>query len=258
MRETASSDPSAPGRSLTLFPADDRRFRDAAILAVELFAPGADGRDSSSPPRPVDDERLLAAAQAMLRAAYPLATIVGDPGPDVAASPVTVWQVFRDPASLDDRLLRAARSGHADAMARLADRYQAIAFLITWTICGETTAAMAAVTDAVGQLVRSDELVDGEDVADRLLRLARRAALARRKLPAADEDDHWFGARIRLSSMLARLPASQATGLSLAYGEGLSEVEVALAVGLDEGLTRMLIRDGLAVLVDGPTYPGGR
>ncbi len=139
-----------------------------------------------------------------------------------------------------------------DAVARLADRYQAIAFLFACTICGETAATMAAVTEAMEQLLRSDQYIDGEHVADTLLRLARRSALGRRTLSTADEVDQRVGARVRLSAMLACLPASQATGLSLAYGEGLSEAEVALAMGFDEDRTRALIRDGLAMLVEAP------
>ena len=250
MPEPVSADRAAYLRWLTLFPADDRRFRDAALLAVELFPMGADGQGTSSSPRLLDDERLLAAAQAMLRAAYPLATILGDSDP--TASHPRAWQVFRDPASLDGALLRAARSGHPDAVARLADRYQAIAFLFAWTSCGEPAAAMAAVTEAMGQLLRSEELPDGEHLADTFLRLARRLALARRPPLTVGASDQGSGARARLSAMLARLPASQAAALSLAYGEGLSEAEVALAMSSDEDLTRASIREGLAVLVDAP------
>jgi DNA-directed RNA polymerase specialized sigma24 family protein len=50
--------------------------------------------------------------------------------------------------------------------------------------------------------------------------------------------------------MLGRLPAAQAMAVSLAYGEGLSEAEVALALGMDEPGTRASIREGLALLVD--------
>ena len=250
MPEPMSAGGAGSRRRLTLFPADDRRFRDAALLAVELFAAGADGEGTSTSPRLLDDERLLAAAQAMLRGAYPLATILGDRDP--TASHAGAWQVFRDPASLDGALLRAARSGHPDAVARLADRYQAIAFLFAWTSCGEPAAAMAAVTEAMAQLLRSEELPDGEHLADTFLRLARRMALARRPPVAVGESDQGSGARARLSAMLARLPASQAVAVSLAYGEGLSEAEVALATSSDDDLTRASIREGLAVLVDAP------
>lgn len=254
MPEPVSPDRAAPRRPLTLFPADDRRFRDAVHMAVELFPAGTDGQGTSSSPRLLDDERLLAAAQAMLRGAYPLATILGDRDP--TASHAGAWQVFRDPASLDGALLRAARSGHPDAVTHLADRYQTIAFLFAWMICGEPVAAMAAVTDALAELVRSEELVEGEHLADTYLRLARRSALARRTSATVGEADEARGARVRLSTMLARLPASQAMAVSLAYGEGLSEAEVALAVSSDEGRTRASIREGLAALVDAPRSTG--
>src|SRR6476619_1688391 len=65
MPERAGHEAAATGVSLALFPADDSRFRDAALLAVELFTPRDDEHGLSSPPRPRDDERLVAAAQAM-------------------------------------------------------------------------------------------------------------------------------------------------------------------------------------------------
>jgi DNA-directed RNA polymerase specialized sigma24 family protein len=104
----------------------------------------------------------------------------------------------------------------------------------------------------MAQLLRSEELPDGEHLADTFLRLTRRTALARRPPVAVGESDQGSGARARLSAMLARLPPSQAVAVSLAYGEGLSEAEVALATSSDEDLTRASIREGLAVLVDAP------
>ena len=242
---------------MTLFPADDDRFRDATILAVELFTPGPHGHRTS--PRLVDDERSLAAAQALLRAAYPLAVILVEPGPsvDITARRSTPWMIFRDPGVLDHRLLLAARGGQPEAAAQLADRYQAAAFLFAWVASGETAAAAAGVTEAMAQLLGSEEPVDGEHVGDGFLRLARRSAMAR-QTPATTGDDEERGrARVHVSAMLARLPAAQATAVSLAYGEGLSESEVALAVGLDRDRTRASIRDGLAMLVDAPRleYP---
>jgi DNA-directed RNA polymerase specialized sigma24 family protein len=240
-----------------LFPADDVRFRDAVLLAVELFRPGDGQPRPPMPPRAVDDERLLAAAQAMLRAAYPLATILVDPD-DAMPAPAT-WRVYRDPQTLDDGLLDAARSGDATAAIRLGGRYRAIALLFAWPICGGPAAATAAVTEAMAQLLRPDRNVDAGHVAGTLLRLARRAAVARRSSTAggenagesAGEDD----GRARLASALGRLSPSQAEGLSLAYGEGMSEAEVAMALGLDETRTRALIRGALAELVD--ARPGG-
>jgi DNA-directed RNA polymerase specialized sigma24 family protein len=250
MPERAGHEAAATGVSLALFPADDSRFRDAALLAVELFTPRDDEHGLSSPPRPWDDERLVAAAQAMLRAAYPAAVILADAFPAVA--PATAWQVFRDTASLDDRLLCAARSGSVDAVDRLSDRYQAIAFLFAWAICGQPAAARAAVTDAMAQLLGSEQPIDGERVADTYLRLVRRSALARRTLATTDEDDPESGGRGRLSATLGRLSGAHAMAVSLAYGEGLSEAEVAIALGIDEDQTRASIREGLAMLVDGP------
>jgi hypothetical protein len=254
MTESARPDTATVGRPLTTFPVDDQRFREAAFLAAELFGPDEPVPSSLFPGRPVDDERLLAAAQAMLRAAYPLATIVIQPQ-DAARSPVA-WQVYRDPATLDDGLLRAARAGDAAAAARLADRYQAIAVVFAWPLCGGPAAAMGAVSDAMAQLLRPDLPVEAEHVADTLLRLARRAAVANRPSPTARRNDPEIEARVRLFSMLARLSATQATGLALAYGEGMSDAEVAIAVGLDETRTRALIRDGLAVLVEVPVEQG--
>jgi DNA-directed RNA polymerase specialized sigma24 family protein len=250
MPERSRHEAAATGLSLALFPADDRQFRDAALLAVELFTPYADGHGASPDLRPFDDERLLAAAQAMLRAAYPAAVILADAVPAIA--PAAAWQVFRDTASLDGRLLRAARSGSGDALDRLSDRYQAIAFLFAWAVCGQPAAARAAVTDAMAQLLGSEQPVDGERVADTYLRLVRRSALARRTEATTGEDDAGGDGHDRLSAMLGRLPAAQAMAVSLAYGEGLSEAEVALALSIDEARTRASIREGLALLVDGP------
>jgi hypothetical protein len=249
-------DPAASRRHVTLFPADDRRFRDAALLAVELFGPAVEGGGASSSPHPVEDERLVAAAQALLRAAYPLATILADSTPhaDAAAAPATPWRVFRDAASLDESLLRSARAGNPDAVARLADRYQAITFLFAWTISGDPVTAATAVTEAMKQLIGSEEPIGGEHVPDTLLRLARGSALARRTLPPGGDDER-AGARRRLSSLLTRLPASQSLALSLAYGEGLSEAEIALATGVDADRIRVSIAEGLAVLVEAPTQP---
>jgi hypothetical protein len=119
MPEPMSPDRAAPGRWLTLFPADDRRFRDAVLMAVELFPASADGRRTSSSARLAADERSRAAAQTMLRGAYPMATILEDH--ERMASHAGAWQVFRDPASLHGALRRAARSGRPDAVTRLAD-----------------------------------------------------------------------------------------------------------------------------------------
>ena len=119
MPEPTSPDPAALGRCLTLFPADDRRFREAVLMAVELFPAITDGQGTSSSPRLPDDERSRVAAQTMLRGAYPMATILDDH--ERTASHAGAWQVFRDPASLDGALLRAARSGRPDAVTRLAD-----------------------------------------------------------------------------------------------------------------------------------------
>jgi DNA-directed RNA polymerase specialized sigma24 family protein len=237
-------------RPLMTFPADDQRFRQAALLAVELFDPGDPGPSLPHAGRWMDDERLLAAAQAMLRAAYPLATIVVDPR-EVSASPV-VWQVYRDAATLDEDLLRGARSGDTAAEARLVERYHAIAVVFAWPICGGPATAVGAVTEAMAQLLRPNMPVETEHVADTLLRLARRAAVARRRSPMDAEGDPGSEARIRLSSMLAHLSDTQAAGLALAYGEGMSEAEVAIAIGLDETRTRALIREGLSVLVEAP------
>jgi DNA-directed RNA polymerase specialized sigma24 family protein len=81
-----------------------------------------------------------------------------------------------------------------------------------------------------------------EQVADTLLRMARQAAVARRPEPTAGERTPDPEALSRLASILARLPAGQATALALAYGEGLSDAEVAIAIGLDESQVRELLR----------------
>ncbi len=119
MPEPRLQDRAAPGRWLTLFPADDRRFRDAVLMAVELFPASTDGQVTPSSPRLPDDERSRAAAQTMLRGAYPMATILDDH--ERMASHAGAWQVFRDPASLDGALLRAARPGRPDVVTRRAD-----------------------------------------------------------------------------------------------------------------------------------------
>jgi DNA-directed RNA polymerase specialized sigma24 family protein len=245
----ASWIPDAAIGPLRLVPDDDPRFRDAVIMAGELFTPGGWGR-AATPPGPVDVTRAMVAAQAMLRAAYPGATIVE--GLELPGSMAGSWTIFRDGASLDETLLHAARTGDASAAMRLGDRYHAIAFVFAWMVCGEASRAMAAAADALERLTRSSQPVVGEDVGDTLLRLSREAALERRSSSIEGHHDPPAGARLRLAAMLRRLPAAQAMCVSLAYGQGLSEPAIDLALALETGRSRMTIRAGLTTLVEAP------
>jgi hypothetical protein len=92
-------------RPLMLVPSDDEAFRRAAAFAVELY--DITEPDPLDPPgrRPINDAALVAAAQAMLRGAYPRATIVALPKAPSGLG--ATWLVSRDsgrlvgPASAD-------------------------------------------------------------------------------------------------------------------------------------------------------------
>ena len=111
------------------------------------FKAHADGVAAALGGQPIFDERILAAAEALLRASYPLATVqVRDL--QSARSGDTEWDLFRDVAVRDDEMVRRVGHGDQAALGDLYDRYHRMALAISSHLTNSAQLAIETVAAA--------------------------------------------------------------------------------------------------------------
>ena len=104
--------------------------------------------------RPIEDEGILAAVQALVRTTFPLAIVrVRFEG----APPAPSWDAFRDESVLDDEMVLRARTGDHRAVEDLYDRHHDLAFRVALRVAADAQVAAGAVVSAFRVLVADRE-----------------------------------------------------------------------------------------------------
>lgn len=216
------------GPQVSVFPATDPHF----TRSVEQALTSASGRR-------VEDAGILAAAQALLRTIYPLATL--QRREETSSRDASAWDAFRDGSVLDEELVRRARGGSTRAADQLFDRHQRLVYAVAIICAGRSAGALDAVEIAFRTVIL-------EQTADQPVRI--RLAIASRDAAARVAAPGSSGSVTR-----DRLPR---TVLQLAHGHHLSGTEIAAVLKLDVGHVRVLAIEGLkAVLQAGSPGTAG-
>jgi DNA-directed RNA polymerase specialized sigma24 family protein len=150
-------------------------------------------------------------------------------------------------------------SGSAATFPAFFDRRHAELSRLAYLLTGDATVADALAADALSRIRREWPRLGGDDPAAHARGIV--AALARRR-------ERWAGAPGRgtvpeLRDALRRLPYRRRVCVVLRYASGLSEDEVARALGISAGTVRSRTARGvrqLSALLGGPltaTRPGG-
>jgi hypothetical protein len=206
---SGSSRPEAAREPVIVYPADDAGFADAVAAAVAPLRPPF-----------VEDPRLVAATEALLRVSYPLANI------QIRVRPIeagTAWDVFRDPAVLDDELVVRTREGDRDALSELYDRHHRLAYTVALAARGRAPAAENAVVTAFRSLI-----ADPSDATPVRVRLA---AMAYRHVTGDLEQ----------GSEAVVLPRLADLALQLVLAHRLSSHEIAAILGIERGDVARLV-----------------
>ena len=132
----------APRPLITGFPPRDTAFVNQ--LKMSFTAVGG---------RPVYDEGVLAAVEAMIRTEYPLAVVRQRRARGVAP----LWEAFRDDSVFDEEMIRRARSGDRQAIDDLYDRHHALTYAVAVRVAGPNESAVQAVADAFASVVSSQQ-----------------------------------------------------------------------------------------------------
>lgn len=136
-------DDRAPRPRVKRYPPGDPAFRASVETSFRAVAG-----------RPIGDEGVLAAVQALVRTTYPLAIVrVRFEG----ASPAPSWDVFRDDSVLDDEMVLRARGGDPQAVEDLYDRHHELAYRVALRMAADAQVAAGAVVAAFRALVADRE-----------------------------------------------------------------------------------------------------
>ncbi|HEV8303434.1 MAG TPA: sigma-70 family RNA polymerase sigma factor [Gemmatimonadales bacterium] len=178
----------------------------------------------------------------------------------------------------DRSLVQRMAAGDERALGELYDRHGRVTYALAYAIVGERADADEVVVDAFGQAWRTAAQFDlgRGSVAAWLTTIARTRALdlvrarGRRSRAleraalefgegvaspvapgeAPDRDAERAEARRLVTGALAALPGPQRRAIELAYFGGLSQSEIAAALGEPLGTVKTRIRDGMAKLRD--------
>jgi RNA polymerase sigma-70 factor (ECF subfamily) len=165
----------------------------------------------------------------------------------------------------DPDLLSAIRSGNADAMAMLYDRYSSIVYAVALRVLCDTAAAEDVMQEVFMRLWRSPESFDSSrgSLGPWLAVIARNRAIdgLRKRHPETDIEDvvvsvepDLAGEAERARAMekvrgaLGAMPSAQRSALEMAYFEGLTHSEIASKTGEPLGTIKTRIRAGLVAL----------
>jgi RNA polymerase sigma-70 factor (ECF subfamily) len=165
----------------------------------------------------------------------------------------------------DPDLLSAIRSGNADAMAMLYDRYSSIVYAVALRVLCDTAAAEDVMQEVFMRLWRSPDSFDSSrgSLGPWLAVIARNRAIdgLRKRHPETDLEDvvvsvepDLAGEAERARAMekvrgaLGAMPSAQRSALEMAYFEGLTHTEIASKTGEPLGTIKTRIRAGLVAL----------
>jgi RNA polymerase sigma-70 factor (ECF subfamily) len=167
--------------------------------------------------------------------------------------------------STDVSLMSAIRSGDANAMALLYDRYSSIVYSVALRVLGDTGAAEDVLQEVFMQLWRKPGVFDSSrgSLGPWLAVIARNRAIdtLRKRLPETDiadvivslepdmaGDAERARAMEKVRSVLGAMPHAQRSALEMAYFEGLTHTEIAAKTGEPLGTIKTRIRAALLTL----------
>jgi len=165
----------------------------------------------------------------------------------------------------DAAVLSAIRSGDANAIAALYDRYSAVVYAVALRVLGDTGAAEDVLQEVFMQLWRNPGLFDSSrgSLGPWLSVIARHRAIdgLRKRRPETDiaevvvsvepdmvGDAERARAMEKVRGTLGSMPSAQRKALEMAYFEGLSHSEISAKTGEPLGTIKTRIRAGLLAL----------
>ena len=173
-----------------------------------------------------------------------------------------------DPEARDDELVRRAREGEADALARLVERHHEMAFRVALGYTRDPDLAADVTQNAFVKAMRGLARFRGEarfrtwlmsivanEARSELRRQGRRRESALDEAPpvrgkATPVDEEVIGRQEegRARELVARLPEKQRLAVLLRVDEGLSFREVGELIGSSEGAARVNYHHGIRKL----------
>jgi RNA polymerase sigma-70 factor, ECF subfamily len=165
----------------------------------------------------------------------------------------------------DAAIVSAIRSGDANGMTALYDRYSAVVYAVALRVLGDTGAAEDVLQEVFMQMWRNPGLFDSSrgSLGPWLSVIARHRAIdgLRKRRPETDiadvvvsvepdmaGDAERSQAMEKVRGALGSMPSAQRQALDMAYFEGLSHTEISARTGEPLGTIKTRIRSGLLAL----------